>query len=98
MTAILEGPELTDAVRFDLSFYVGPKSLKDLRLVDSRLEDLLSFGWLSWIAKILLQLLQLIYQHVGNYGLAIILLTLLLRIVIAPIFIEKLTAHMAIQR
>ena len=97
MTAVLEGPQVTDTVSFPLSFYVGPKSLPALRAVDSRLEDLLSFGWLSWLAKLLLQLLQFLYKHVANYGLAIIILTLALKLLLLP-FSLKSGSYMATQQ
>lgn len=97
MTAIYEGPELTDEVNFPLSFYVGPKAMNDLKAVDERLVDLLSFGWLSWFAKLLLQLLQFIYQYVGNYGLAIIVMTILLKLLLMP-FSLKSAGYMAQQQ
>lgn len=97
MTAIFEGPELTEEVNFPLSFYVGPKAMNELKAVDERLVDLLSFGWLSWFAKLLLQLLQFIYQYVGNYGLAIVVMTILIKLLLLP-FSLKSAGYMAQQQ
>lgn len=97
VTAIYEGPEITESVSFPLSFYVGPKSLYSLRAVDTRLEDLMAFGWLSWFAKMLLQLLQWLYQFVANYGLAIVLMTILLKLLLLP-FSLKSGHYMGIQQ
>jgi len=85
VSAILEGPALTESALYNLSFYVGPKSLQSLVAVDSRLENLLGFGWLSWFAKLLLQLLEFMYQLCHNYGLAIILATLALKFLLLPL-------------
>jgi len=83
--SILEGPEITEKKGWNLSFYFGPKLLGDLSAVDERLVDLLSFGWLSWVCKLLLKFLEFLYKHVGNFGLAIILLTILLKLPFIPL-------------
>ena len=49
---VFEGPELTAAKSFNLSFYIGPKVLESMTVVDDRLADLLAFGWLSWLCKL----------------------------------------------
>ena len=83
--SIIEGPELTSAGSYDMSFYVGPKLIGDLSAVDSRLESLLSFGWLSPLCRFLLYLLNLFYSFLGNFGLAIILLSLLIEVLSTPL-------------
>lgn len=87
--SILEGQQIKDKKRVSLSFYIGPKLLKDLSIVDERLEDLLSFGWLSWICKMLLRLLEFLQKHIKNFGLAIILLTILLKLPFVPLSISS---------
>jgi YidC/Oxa1 family membrane protein insertase len=85
---VLEGPEIIEKGSWNLSFYLGPKSVEDLAAVDQRLEDLLSFGWLSWICKLLLRLLAYIYSFFGNFGIAIIFLAVLLKIPFIPLSIS----------
>lgn len=87
--AIVEGPEVKEKKSWNLSFYFGPKLLQSLSAVDERLEDLLSFGWLSWLCKILLRLLEYLYKHLGNFGLAIIILTILLKLPFLPLTISS---------
>jgi YidC/Oxa1 family membrane protein insertase len=82
---ILEGPSLEGKSQWTMSFYFGPKVVDQLALVDERLTDLMSFGWLSWICKLLLQLLEFLYKYVQNYGFAIIILTILLRLPFVPL-------------
>ena len=84
---ILEGQKIEDNQTFKLSFYLGPKAVEEMDAVDPRLEGLLSFGWLSWICKLILRLLVWLYELVGNYGIAIILLTLLVKIPFIPVSI-----------
>lgn len=81
---VLEGPSITQKQSWKLSFYFGPKLHDHLSYVDDRLNDVLSFGWLSWLCKLLLKLLQWVYLYVGNYGLAIIAMTFLLKLPFFP--------------
>jgi len=68
-----------------LSFYCGPKDAHSMALVDVRLEQTLDYsGWLAPLAKLLLKLLNTLYSYVHNYGVAIILLTLLIKLVMLP--------------
>ena len=85
---VLEGPELKEKSSFSLSFYVGPKLLDNLVAIDQRLEGLLDFGWLSWLCKMLLRLLQYFYSMIGNFGVAIIVMTVLLKIPFMPMTIK----------
>lgn len=85
---VLEGPELKEKGSFNLSFYIGPKLLDDLVAIDQRLEGLLNFGWLSWLCKILLRLLQYFYSMIGNFGVAIILMSILIKVPLMPMTIK----------
>ncbi|MFA6262888.1 MAG: membrane protein insertase YidC [Candidatus Babeliales bacterium] len=88
LSSILEGPELiSQQSSWKLSFYMGPKLSDHLDHVDSRLEELLSFGWLSWLCKLLLKLLSYINGFIGNFGWAIILMTILLKLPFTPLSI-----------
>lgn len=91
LTSIIEGPALHNKVeqQYNLSFYFGPKELNSLNLVDSRLEQTLDYsGIFGSIAKWLLLLLNLLFAYVHNYGLAIILLTLLVKLILLPFSIK----------
>lgn len=92
VTAILEGPRIDEHMKFSLSFYVGPKSVEAIDAVEPRLEALFGFGWLSWLSKLMLRLLQELYRHVHNYGLAIIILALLLKLLLMPLSIRAQAA------
>jgi len=98
LTAIYEGPSITEKESYTLSFYIGPKSMKSLRAVDVRLEGVLSFGWFSFLSKPLLQLLNIIYDYVHNYGLAIILLTLLVKLLMLPLSAKGVAYQLKTQK
>ncbi len=49
------------------------------------LGELIYYGWFGWVAKAMLALLHLFYSVVGNYGLAIIMLTVLVRGMMFPL-------------
>lgn len=84
---VLEGAQITEKSAHILSFYVGPKLYNQLSKVDDRLSDILSFGWLSWLCKIILSLLELSYSYIGNFGIAIIVVSILLRLPVLPLAI-----------
>jgi YidC/Oxa1 family membrane protein insertase len=56
-------------------FFAGPKDQYRLKEISPYLELSVDYGWLWWIAQPLFWLLTKIYSFVGNWGVAIILLT-----------------------
>ena len=56
--------------------YVGPKIQEDLEAISEDLDLVVDYGWLWWIAQPLFWLLNTLYGFVGNWGVAIILVTL----------------------
>ncbi len=64
---------------YSTQFYVGPKDQYALAEVSPHLDLTIDYGWLWWIAQPLFWLLTNIQSFVGNWGLAIILLTVLVK-------------------
>lgn len=62
------------------SFYAGPKYVKKLAEIAPHLDLTIDYGWLWWIAKPLFYVLDYIHDKVGNWGIAIILLTVLIKL------------------
>jgi YidC/Oxa1 family membrane protein insertase len=60
-------------------FYVGPKDQYKLKEISPYLELSVDYGWLWWIAQPLFWLLTNIFALVGNWGFAIILLTVMIK-------------------
>ena len=75
------GESLRDSYRI----FAGPKRpelLKQYYPVDQKgysLSDIVYYGWFGSVAKLMLSALHIFYGIVGNYGIAIVLLTLLVR-------------------
>ena len=62
------------------TLYVGPKLQKELEKIADGLELTIDYGVLTFLSKPLFWLLDKIYSFVGNWGWAIILLTLLIKL------------------
>ena len=69
-----------DTGEFSLSFYVGPKIQERMQDVAPHLERTVDYGWLWLIAEPLFWLLSWIHGFVGNWGWAIIILTMLIKL------------------
>ncbi|MBF2735182.1 MAG: membrane protein insertase YidC [Betaproteobacteria bacterium AqS2] len=69
--------------------YAGALEQRILKNIDEELGRNLSlavdYGWLTLLAAPLFSLLDLIHQGVGNWGLAIVLLTVLIKLVFFPL-------------
>ena len=65
----------------NMQLYVGPKIQKTLEVLAPGLELSVDYGWLTVISKPLFWLLDVIHGIVGNWGWAIILLTLTIKLV-----------------
>jgi YidC/Oxa1 family membrane protein insertase len=65
---------------FDLTLYIGPKSQHQLAALSPGLDLTVDYGWLWFIAQPLFWGLEWIHQWVGNWGWAIIIITLLIKL------------------
>jgi YidC/Oxa1 family membrane protein insertase len=80
-------PVLDPSANFEMAYtaFIGPKSLTLLRQVDDSLARVVDFGMFSWIGRPILDLLRAFYGMVGNWGIAIILLTCVVRLIVLPV-------------
>lgn len=70
---------------FPMRTYFGPKDVELLKQVSPTLTHAVDYGFFEVFAHPLLQIMKWFYRFVENYGVAIILLTLLLKIVTFPL-------------
>lgn len=65
---------------FETTAFVGPKLQDQLEEVDESLKLTVDYGWLTIIAQPMFWLLSKIHSVVGNWGVAIILVTVLIKL------------------
>lgn len=70
---------------YEYKLFYGPKKLTMLNEVGYNLGKIVYFGWFDIIAKPMLYLLNWFYSVVHNYGVAIILVTIILKAIFWPI-------------
>ncbi|MEQ1449938.1 membrane protein insertase YidC [Acinetobacter lwoffii] len=69
----------------DATFYSGPKIQSELKDLAAGLNQTVDYGWLWPIAKLLFVGLEFFHGLVGNWGWAIILLTILVKLILWPL-------------
>jgi YidC/Oxa1 family membrane protein insertase len=74
------------AVKRKFTLYVGPKYLDELDAItgpdeeETKLSESINYGWFALLCRPMLWLLKIFYSGVGNWGIAIILLTLVVKL------------------
>jgi len=85
-----------ERVSQEFIIYPGPKDYELVKGLGLGLEKAVDLAWWSWVAPISLLLLRIfkwLYQLIPNYGVAIILITLLTKVILLP-FTQKSFTHM----
>lgn len=90
--------QLREQLSFEQVLYVGPKSMEALKSVDAEMVKVIDFGFFGFIAVPLLHLLKFCFSLVGNWGVAIILLTLIVRVVVLPFNVMSFRSMKAMQK
>lgn len=85
-------PEVTlapgESLRREARYYVGPKRLARLRDLGKKQADVMQFGWWEWfrgLCSALVWVLNVLHGVVRNYGVAIILLTVIVKFLFWPV-------------
>lgn len=68
-----------------VSLYAGPQELKNLKNIAPGLELVVDYGWLTVIAAPLFWVLGMVHKLTGNWGWAIIGLTILIKLAFFPL-------------
>ncbi len=71
--------------QWNAQFYAGPKDQKRLETIAENLNLTVDYGFLWWVAVPLFYLLDWLYGLVGNWGVAIILLTVVVKVLLYPL-------------
>ena len=65
--------------------FIGPKDIDILKAQGSSLEQSLDLGWFTVLAKPMLHTLKFFYTYIPNYGVGIIFITIILKIIFFPL-------------
>ncbi len=89
------------AISTTTRLFAGAKDVKLLNRYEEagipKLSKAIDWGWFEWFMRPIFNLLNWLFQHIGNFGVAIICLTLIVRLIMFPIA-QKQFASMAAMR
>jgi len=77
-------------IRYNMEVYAGPRSYPKLSALGKDRDEVLFYGWFTPISRILMRLLMFFQGVVGSYGIAVILVTCTIRIVIWPLHAKSM--------
>lgn len=71
----------------DMNFsgFIGPKEYKTLNSINKNLTDVIEYGFFTIISKPMFKFLSFLHQYLGNWGWAIVFMTLVIRLVLFPL-------------
>lgn len=67
------------------TLFIGPKDLDTLKSMNRGLEDSINFGWVRPVSIPLLYLMRFFHRFTASYGIDIILLTVIMKLLTAPL-------------
>ncbi|MDF1614256.1 membrane protein insertase YidC [Desulfurivibrio dismutans] len=86
------------AHRYNYQVYFGPKKLTLLNELGHELARSVNFGWFDFLARPTFYLLNFLYGLVGNYGVAIILVTIIIKAAFWPLTHKGLKSMKVMQK
>ncbi len=87
-----------NSIHIPQMYYYGPKEIDTLKKVGYGLDNVIDFGWFTVIAYPLLTTLKWLHLFVKNYGIAIILLTILLKLLLYPLTYKSMKGMQQMQK
>lgn len=98
--------EVPDGKKISLMLYAGPKEYDRLKSLGFGLDRSIAFGWfmfgelsvITWLAKGLFYVLQTFYKYSGNYGISIIVLTTIIKIIFVPLTYKSMKSMKGMQK
>ena len=77
--------------------YFGPKNELDLKEAGYNLEKSIDYGYVGGLTKIAVVLLKFVNNFFSNYGISIIVLTILIRVIFFPLTVKSMKSMKAVQ-
>ncbi len=81
----------------DFAVYFGPKNIDYLSAAGKNLTEVVDFGFFAFLSKPLHVCLKFFYTFVHNYGIAIIILTVIIKLLFWPLTQKSYTSMRAMQ-
>jgi len=91
ITAAFIKEEINQAPYFFLALdlpekaYIGPKDIDHFTELGHETKKIIRFGFFGWIAEILLRAIKTIHNSIPNWGICIIIMTLIIKILFFPL-------------
>ncbi len=82
---------------FHYYFYAGPKGYTHLKTYGMNLEHAVDFGMFSSLGRYMLRAIYYLHRITGNYGWAIVLLTVILQILLLPLTLKSFKSMTAMK-
>ncbi|NIP32147.1 MAG: membrane protein insertase YidC [Candidatus Dadabacteria bacterium] len=78
--------------------YLGPKDTEILKTVHPSLEQSVDYGYVGSLTKIAVKILKFTNQYINNYGISIIVITIVLRLIFLPITVKSMISMKKVQQ
>jgi YidC/Oxa1 family membrane protein insertase len=88
--ASLQYPIVNSSVDLNFRVVFVPKKLDVLRAIDPSLDTTVQLGFFTFLAYPILWTLKFIYKYVQNYGIAIIILTIIVKLLTFPLVAKSM--------
>ena len=83
---------------YSYTIFYGPKDYKVLKSMNNDLDRSIYFGWFDILAKPLLIMMTWLYGYVKNYGVVIIIITVLIKIIFWPLTAKSYKSMKSMQK
>jgi len=98
VTITANAPKESESKDYSINFYLGPKGYTYLKTYNLGLEKAVDFGFFGFLGKIAFSALSFLHNLTGNYGWAIIILTLIIQVLILPLSLKSYKSMAAMKR
>lgn len=83
---------ITGSNGIELGGYIGPKNYDTLVSINPKLSQIIEYGYLTFMAKPMFTVLSWIDSKVDNWGWAIVIMTILVRLILFPLTLKGMVS------
>jgi YidC/Oxa1 family membrane protein insertase len=82
----------------EIRLFIGPKDTEVLKRTGAKLTGVIDYGWFGVVCEPLFLALKWIHSYVRNYGVAIVVLTLLINVALFPLKYKSIVSAQKMQK